>query len=340
VFPNALLGACAAALLAGGAALAQSSDGSATQPAGQGAESSPTAPAPTGQAQEAADQQGGATGAAGTGTAGEAAEDQAAADALSADTVVATVAETPITLGELVAARRALPDQFQQLPDEVLMDALIEQMANQLMLAQAAREAGLDRDPAVQTALRNGERAVLASAFMDQAVTERVNDAAIEAAYKERFASAEPVQEAHAAHILVADEATAQEIKAKLDGGADFAGLAAEHGTDGTSSRGGDLGWFVHEQMVPEFADAVFAMEPGTVSGPVQTPFGWHIIKLIEMRDRPVPPLDAVRDQIAAELAEAAQTEILGEVREGIEVQRDGDSVPASAIRADELLTE
>lgn len=346
VLSKALLGACAAALLAGGAATAQTTGGPATQPPGQGAESPQTAPAGQAQGAEAAGQQGSATdgtavegGTAGPATEG-AAEGQAADDALSADTVVATVADTPITLGELVAARRALPAEFQQLPDEVLMDALIEQMANQLLLARAARAAGLDQDPAVQTALRNGERAVLASAFMEQAVTERVTDAAIEAAYHERFAGAEPVQEAHAAHILVEDEATAQEIKAKLDEGADFAALAAEHGTDGTASRGGDLGWFVHEQMVPEFADAVFAMEAGTVSEPVQTPFGWHVIKLFEFRDRPVPPLDAVRDQIAAELAEAAQTEILGEVREGLDLQRDGDSVPASAIRADDLLAE
>jgi peptidyl-prolyl cis-trans isomerase C len=349
VFPKALLGACAAALLAGGAAVAQSSGGSATQPAEQGAETSQ--PAAAAEAQGAAGQQGTATGTAtGAGAAGTAGETagqasdtakrQAANDALSADAVVATIAGTPITLGELVAARRGLPEEFQQLPDEVLMDALIEQMANQLLLAQAAREAGLDQDLAVQMALKNGERAVLASAFLEQAVTERVTDAAIEAAYQERFANAEPVQEARAAHILVEDEATAKEIKAKLDDGADFAALAAEYGTDGTASRGGDLGWFVHEQMVPEFADAVFAMEPGTVSEPVQTPFGWHIIKLVEMRDRPVPPLDAVRDQIAAELAETVQTDILGEVREGIDVQREGDSIPASAIRADELLTE
>src|SRR5690606_30914637 len=140
--------------------------------------------------------------------------------------------------------------------------------------------------PAVQFALTNQERGVLASAYMEQAVTERLNDEAIEAAYQERYAGAEPVEEAHAAHILVEDEATAQEIREELDEGADFAALAAEHGTDGTASRGGDLGWFTHERMVPTFADAVFAMEAGTVAGPVETPFGWHVIKLFEKRQR------------------------------------------------------
>jgi peptidyl-prolyl cis-trans isomerase C len=328
VFTKALLAAGTAALLAGGAASAQSTGGSSTQPAEPSGQASEPAPAGQQQGAEAAK------------TGEDAADASAAGGSLSADTVVATVGQTPITLGELIAARRGLPAEFQQLPDEVLMDALVEQLANQVLLAQAAREAGLDRNPNVQLSLRNQERAVLASAFMGQAVDERVTDAAIEAAYNERYAGAEPVKEAHAAHILVEEEATAKEIGNKLDKGADFAALAAEYGTDGTATRGGDLGWFVHEQMVPEFADAVFAMEPGTVSDPVQTPFGWHIIKLIETRDRPVPPLDAVREEIAAELAETAQTQVLGEVREGIDVQRDSDGAPASAIRADELLAQ
>jgi peptidyl-prolyl cis-trans isomerase C len=143
-----------------------------------------------------------------------------------------------------------------------------------------------------------------------------------------------------AAHILVDKVETAKEIKAKLDGGADFAALAAEHGTDGTASRGGELGWFVHEQMVPEFADAAFAMEPGTVSDPVQSPFGWHLIKLEERRERPAPPLDEVRDQILEELARQAQTEVLGQLREDAEIERGTGAVPPSAIRNDALITE
>ena len=326
VFAKAFLGVCAAALMCAGA-IAQTTEEPAAQPSDQAAPAGEQQPASASEQPEDAAE-------------GDAAATDSAAADLSADTVVATVAGTPLTLGELVAARRGLPTEFQQLPDEVLMEALVEQLTNQLLLAQAAREAGLDRTPPVQLALTNQERGVLASAYMEQAVTKRLDDAAIEAAYQERYASADPVEEARAAHILVEDEATAQEIKEKLDEGADFAALAAEHGTDATASRGGDLGWFVREQMVPPFAEAVFAMEPGTISGPVETPFGWHVIKLIDKRQRPVPPLDAVRDEIAAELAQAAEAQVLSEIREGVDVQVDSAAVPPSAIRADEILAE
>lgn len=325
VVSKSLLGACAAALLAGGAVIAQTTSDTAGQAQDtaqqEQPQAQPTAEAPAQPAE------------------GTAASDAEGGD-LAASTVVASVAGTDITLGELIAARRSLPDEFQQLPDEVLMDALVEQIANQILLETAAKEAGLDQKPAVQLALRNQARAVLASAYMEQAIGQRVSDEAVQAAYEAAISSAEPVEEAHAAHILVEDEALAEEIKTKLDEGADFAALAAEHGTDGTASRGGDLGWFVHEQMVPQFADAVFAMEADTISDPVQTPFGWHVIKLFEKRERAQPTLDDVRDEIASQLAEGAQSEVLTEVREGVEVERDRKAVPASAIRADDLVAE
>jgi peptidyl-prolyl cis-trans isomerase C len=91
---------------------------------------------------------------------------------------------------------------------------------------------------------------------------------------------------------------------------------------------------------VPEFADAAFAMQPGEVSAPVKSPFGWHIIKLEERRERPVPPLDEVRDQIVEQLAQQAQTEVLGQLRDGAEIERATGDVPASAIRDDALISE
>ena len=105
-----------------------------------------------------------------------------------------------------------------------------------------------------------------------------------------------------AGHILVETEEKAKDLKSQLDAGADFAALAAEHGTDGTAQRGGDLGWFVHSEMVPEFADAAFAMEPGTISDPVKSAFGWHLIKLDERRDRPAPALEEVKDALLGEV--------------------------------------
>ncbi len=335
VFAKALVGACAAALLTGGFAVAQTSGGtagqnSAQQPADQNAGQS---------AGQNAEQT------AGQAPAGEAqaGQDKAAADAtagLTASTVVATVDGKEITLGELIVARTTLPDEYQQLPDEVLMGALVDQLTNQMLLEDAARKAGLDQKPSVQIALKNQARAVLANAYMEQQMGDRISPEAVEAAYQQGIATAAPVEEVHAAHILVEDEATAKEIKKKLDDGGDFAALAAQYGTDGTSSRGGDLGWFVHDQMVPEFADAAFAMEPGTISDPVKSPFGWHIIKVFEKREQPKPALDDVRDQIVEGLTKSAQSAVLADVRKGADIQHPDQAVPPAAIRQDDLVAE
>ena len=259
---------------------------------------------------------------------------------LSADTVVVTIDETPITLGEVIAVRQSLPEQYQELPDEVLMAALVQQLSDQQMLANAGHAAGLRNSVTVQLALRNQERAVMADAYMAQQLVSRVDDAAIQAAYDERFANAEPVQEVRAAHILVETQEQAAELKTQIEAGAEFATLAAEHGTDGTASRGGDLGWFSHEQMVPEFADAAFALDAGTVSDPVQSPFGWHLIKLEEKRDQPVPSLELVRDELVAQLTENAQRSLIEELRGSSAVKPPAEPVPDAAVREDGLIVE
>lgn len=339
-----IVGTCAAALLAASPAAGQASDQATGRATGQATQQQADQPAVQGteQTEQNTEQPAAAEGQAAEDAQNEPAQGATAGQAAApaADTVIATVAGTPVTLGELIAVRQGLPPQYQQLPDEVLMNALVEQTADQILLGRAAREAGLDRKRAVQLILENQARAVLAETYMDRAVAERVTDAAVQQAYDAAYASAEPVEEVRAAHILVEDEAKAQELKAELDQGADFAALAAEHGTDGTAAQGGDLGWFVHGQMVPEFADAAFAMQPGEISAPVQSPFGWHIIKLDERRERPAPPLAEARGQIIDELTQQAQTDILSQLRAAAEIERGAEQVPASAIRADELVAD
>ncbi len=262
----------------------------------------------------------------------------AEAPALTADTVVITVDGQPITLGEVIAVRQSLPDQYQQLPDEILMSALVEQLADQQMLSNAAEAAGLETLSNVRLALRNQRRATLADAYMTQAMIDGVSEEVIAQAYAERFASAEPVAEVRASHILVEAEEKALELKGQLDEGADFAVLAAEHGTDGTAARGGDLGWFVHGQMVPEFADAAFALEKGAISAPVKSPFGYHLIYLADKRDRPIPALEEVRDEIVTEMAQALQAQVITDARAAAEVVRPETALPPEAVRMDELL--
>ncbi|MEO1490687.1 MAG: peptidylprolyl isomerase [Pseudomonadota bacterium] len=256
------------------------------------------------------------------------------------DTVLATVGAEKIVLADVIAVRQALPDQYQQLPDEVLMTGIVEQIVEQILLETAAKNSGLADTPLVRKAIRTQTRAVLADAYMSNALQSAITEERIAEAYQTRFIDADPIVEIRAAHILVPDEAKAAEVKVKIDGGADFATMAAEHGTDGTAARGGDLGWFVRAQMVPEFADAAFALEPGQISDPVETPFGWHLIKVEERRDQPAPQLEEVQGSIIEELSQ----EVSGDVVEGLKasatITRFLDGVDAAAIRADDLIAE
>ncbi|HUF55681.1 MAG TPA: peptidylprolyl isomerase [Thermohalobaculum sp.] len=270
------------------------------------------------------------------GEAAEAAEGEAAESA-DPDMVVATIGDIELTLGELIALRASLPAQYQALPDEVLVQGLTEQMVDQTLLAEAAREAGLAarRDVALQ--LRNQERAVLADAYLRTEMAKRVSADALRQAYEEQYVEAEPVEETRAAHILVESEEQAAELKGRLEAGDDFAELAEEYGTDGTAARGGDLGWFAQGDMVPSFGEAAFALEPGETSGPVQSPFGWHLIRVDDRRTRPVPEFEEVQEALLEQVTAEAQAAIVEEARERAEVQL-ADPPPPGAIRNDDLI--
>jgi peptidyl-prolyl cis-trans isomerase C len=256
----------------------------------------------------------------------------------SINSTLAKVDGVTLTLGELIAIRRELPEQYQNLPDEILFNGIVEQMIDQMLLAEAARKAGIDKRPAVAMNLLNQERAILADAYLRREVSARATPEVIDALYKERYLDAEPAEEVHAGHILVEAEEKAIELKALIDGGADFALLAAEHGTDGTATQGGDLGWFVKSDMVPEFANAAFAMEVGAVSDPVKTDFGWHIIKLEERRARPAPAIEEVGEELMGEIIQQAQIAIVDELRAKANIVMPELPLPVQSIRDDAML--
>lgn len=263
---------------------------------------------------------------------------QDAPDAPDANDPVATAGGETVRLGDLIATLRELPPQFRQMPDPMLYDALREQAVTQALLAQAAEAAALADDPEVAQALERQRRSLLAGAFLTQAIDARVDEAAIREAYEARYVEAEPVREIRARHILVEEEAVAEALKARIEAGEDFAALAAEAGTDGTAQRGGDLGFFGPEQMVPGFADAAFAAPLGEVVGPVETQFGWHLIEVTEERTQPAPPFEMVQGQIAQDLAAEAAQELIAELRENAAVALEDGRPGLDGLRDDSLI--
>ena len=226
-------------------------------------------------------------------------------------TVVATVGDTDITLGEMIIARSQLPRQYDQFPPDVIYQGVLDQLVQQQILANSLTE-----EPArVGWALSNQARSLRAGEVITALTDEAVTDAAIQSAYDEMAAAAaaEPVKEWNASHLLVETKEEAEAAQERINGGEDFATVATELSTGPSGPTGGELGWFGPGQMVAEFEQAVEGMEPGDVSGPVQTEFGWHIIKLNETRDKPVPPLEEVQADIVASLQEAV---ILSKIEE------------------------
>jgi peptidyl-prolyl cis-trans isomerase C len=139
-------------------------------------------------------------------------------------------------------------------------------------------------------------------------------------------------QEVHARHILVPTEDEAKKIEDELKKGADFVELAKKESKDPGASDGGDLGFFTKEQMVPEFSKVAFALEPGKISDPVKSQFGWHIIKVEEKRARKAPAFDEVKPQVEQFVTRKAQAEYVAKLREAAKVERmDKPAHPASA---------
>ncbi|MDF1854999.1 peptidylprolyl isomerase [Pseudooceanicola sp.] len=240
----------------------------------------------------------------------------------TADTVVATVNGTDITLGHMIMIRAGLPDQYAQLPADVLFTGILDQLVQQEALAQSWTG---DLPKAVTLTLDNERSGQIASAAVEDFLKTALSEAEIQAAYDENYSAASDESEYKARHILVETEDEAKALIEALDGGADFATLAKEKSTGPSGPNGGDLGWFGQGMMVKPFEDAVVALAPGSYTKePVQTQFGWHVILLEETRAKAAPSLDEVRGEIEVELQRTKVQELIDGLVEKANVDRSG----------------
>jgi len=215
--------------------------------------------------------------------------------AQDASTVVARVNGQDITLGHLIVLRNALPASVNQYPSEVLYNLILDQIIDQTVLQQS-----LDTDLETRHKLRleNEERALAAQQIVDRISAEPISDAELNVIYDRLYPETTPELEYNASHILVETEEAAKGLLNQLETDADFADLARTHSTGPSGANGGQLGWFSATDMVPEFSEAVIALSPDEISNPVQTQFGWHLVKLHETREKTRPSLDQVRAEV------------------------------------------
>ncbi|WP_299672361.1 peptidylprolyl isomerase [uncultured Roseobacter sp.] len=246
------------------------------------------------------------------------AQDQTEADAPDAETIVATVNGVEITLGHMIAARATLPEQYQQLDDKVLFDGILEQLVQQSALAQTLEgEAPLR----ITKALENEERSLMAGEVVEGVLRDAITEDALKELYDRQFGDIDPEEEYNASHILVKTEEEAIAVKETIDGGADFAATARDKSIGPSGPNGGELGWFSSGMMVPGFEAAAIALSAGEVSDPVETQFGWHIIKLNETRQAEIPSLEDVRADLTQELSQIKAQEAIRSATESADVQ-------------------
>lgn len=199
---------------------------------------------------------------------------------------------------------------------------VLDELINLELLRQEAVALGIDQEDETRIILRNIETNLLASQVIERRTLQlRFTDAQIQAEYDAQLAVHGP-NEYRARHILVDTEEAANALIAQLDAGADFAELAAEHSTDASAQRGGDLGWFAPAQMVPSFSEAVVGLEVGQhTRTPVTTRFGWHVIRLEELRPIEAPPLADLRPQLEEILQARALRAYMDELRQKARIE-------------------
>lgn len=249
------------------------------------------------------------------------------------DPVAATVNGQPILRSEVLEAINSLPQQYRQMPVEMLVPLMAEQVATARLVAQKGVDAGLQNDPEVKERLATAERRIIQDVWLQRQIKAKITDQAIQDAYKKYLADNPAQDQVKARHILVDNEDKAKDLIKKLEGGAKFEELANTNTTDPSGKdSGGDLGWFSKDQMVPEFADAAFKLEKGKyTTTPVKSQFGWHVILVEDKRTLPQPTLDEVKPQLEEQLSQQLVPQIIAEVKQGAQIVvmgQDGKPLP------------
>jgi len=254
--------------------------------------------------------------------------------AATSDTVVASVNGNDITVGHIVSLVSKLPEQYQSLSDDVLFKGVLDQLIQQSLLAQRV-DAG---EKAVKLSIENEQRALLAKEAVDRIGQAAITEDAVKKAYAEQYTDVTPAKDFSASHILLKTEDEAKDIIKQLNDGADFAELAKAKSIGPSKDQGGELGWIEPGQTVEPFEKAALALKPGEISAPTQTQFGWHVIKLKELRDHEPPKLEDVRETIEGDLKDKAIEAALKILEDGATVTRKDAQIDPSVVRQTELL--
>jgi peptidyl-prolyl cis-trans isomerase C len=213
---------------------------------------------------------------------------------------------------------------------------VLEELIDQRLLALDADRAGLAADQSAKIRLAAARERVLGNMRVERHLRDTVNETTIRRMYEEQSKLAARGDEVRARHILVEEKAKAEEILKALEAGEDFAGLAAESSIDeGSSDRGGDLGYFTQDMLSAEFTRPIFNAGKGERLGPIKSEFGWHIVEVLDQRPAQQPSFETLKPQIANFMTFDAIQSLLKDLRESSEVEISAEPLSEDAAKPD-----
>ncbi|MCW2306802.1 peptidylprolyl isomerase [Rhodobium gokarnense] len=246
-----------------------------------------------------------------------------AEDAAVENNVLAKVGDGVIRESDLAFMAEDFLAELRRVPEDQRRPILVSALIDMLLMSQAAEKQGLAESEAFKTRMNFLKMRALRDAYVQENIAGAIDEAAIKARYDKDTADFEASEELKARHILVKTEDEAKDIIKQLDDGADFAALAKEKSTGPSGPNGGDLGFFTKGRMVKEFEDAAFQLAAGEYTKePVQTQFGWHVIKVEERRKQEPPAFDQVKDRIRESLMREKYIESVAKLKEDATIER------------------
>src|SRR4030088_63686 len=239
-----------------------------------------------------------------------------------ANPVLAKVNGAEIRQSDVALAEEELGPSLAQMDPATKKENVLAFLIDMKIVAKAAEDKKIENNEDFKKRLAFTRNRLLMDSLLATEGKAATTDEAMKKVYEDASKQITGEQEVHARHILVETEDEAKAVKEELNKGADFAELAKKKSKDPGASDGGDLGFFTKDQMVPEFSAVAFALEPGKISDPVKSQFGWHIIKVEEKRNRQAPAFEQVKAQIETYVTRKAQADYVAKLREAAKVER------------------
>ena len=255
-------------------------------------------------------------------------------ETLSADTPFIEVNGKIIKFGSAIIAFSKLQQRNVNFDESTIFSQIVQQLVNEELLSQK-----IDKENKLTSlALEHEKRSAKAAQMVSKVLKNFPNDELLNSAYQNLINELKGSLEYNASHILVNDEDQAKTIRKDIDNGKNFEALAKEHSIGPTGKNGGNLNWFDLASMVPEFSTALMVLSEGDVSQPVQTKFGWHLIKLNETREKKIPEFKKIEAQLRQNLRQKKINDYLKSLTENSEINFVGKNINPNEITNMELL--